>query len=167
MAQHTPSPPLTNGGDTQEVTSLPIPVKFLFYWEIYHPVTLEDDKWGVSLLQSKLSNQFIIFGPVDPTIISWSQSVSNVKSVSVMSVTILDLQEQPLLTTSAEKFSDPSTPDKLTQMAKNEGTKRILRNTTVDRVNSKVHLVGLACFIDVNLNIVPILHLLVDVLIHT
>ena len=101
---------------------------------------MDSDHLGATLLRSKLSNQYIIYGPVDPEIITWSQSTSNVNSVWVKSVTILDLQEQPLLTTSAEKFSDPSTRKKLAQMAKDKGTKKILANTKVEKVNSKVHV---------------------------
>ena len=77
---------------------------------------------------------------MDPEIIPWSQSTSNVNSVCVNSVTILDIQKQLLLTTSAEKFSDPSTREKFAQMAKDEGTKKILVTTMVDKVNSKVHV---------------------------
>ena len=101
---------------------------------------MDNDHLGATLVQSKLSNQFIIYGPVDPEIITWSQSMSNVNYVCVKTVTVLDLQEQLLLTTSAEKISDPSTRDKLAQMAKEEVIKKILANTTVDKVNSKVHV---------------------------
>ena len=50
------------------------------------------------------------------------------------------MQEQLLLKTSAEKFSDPSTQEKLAQMAKEEGMKKFLGSTTVDMVNNKVHI---------------------------
>ena len=55
-------------------------------------------------------------------------------------MTILDLHEQFLPTTSAEKFSDPFTREILAQIIKDEGTKKIFANTTVDKVNSKVHV---------------------------
>ena len=66
--------------------------------------------------------------------------MSNVSSVHVKTMTILDLQEQLLLTTSAEKLSDPSTQEKLAQMAKEEEIKKILASTMVDKVNNKVHI---------------------------
>ena len=106
----------------------------------YHPTKIDRENLGATLLQSQLSNQYIIYGSVDPEIITWSQSTSHVNSVCVKAVTMLALQEQILLTTSAEKFSDPSTREILAKMTKDEGTKKILANTTVDEVNNKVHV---------------------------
>ena len=47
-------------------------------------------------------------------------------SVHVMSMTVLDLQEQILPTTSVEKFSDPTNQDKSAQTAKEGGIKKVL-----------------------------------------
>ena len=53
-------------------------------------------------------------------------------------LSIQDLQEQLLLTVSAEKFTDPTTRDKLIQLTKEKGIQDIMKNTTVDTFNNLV-----------------------------
>ena len=55
-----------------------------------------------------------------------------------MSMSILDLQEQILLTTSTKKYSDPSNREKVAQVNKEKGIREILANTTVGKINNKV-----------------------------
>ena len=58
--------------------------------------------------------------------------------VFVKSLSVLDWQEQLLLTISAEKYSDASNCEKYSLMNKEKRTKEILDNTTVDLLNNKV-----------------------------
>ena len=46
-----------------------------------------------------------------------------------------DLQDQLLLTTSTEDFTDPTTRSKLLQLTKEKGIEDITNNTTVDTFN--------------------------------
>ena len=48
------------------------------------------------------------------------------------------IQEQLLLTVSADNFSDPTNRDKLNLLSKEKGIKEIMENTVVDKVNNKV-----------------------------
>ena len=82
----------------------------------------------------------MIYGPVEPSTITWSEPhlSSSIKTVFVNSLSILDLQEQLLLTVSAEKFSDPSAKEKLLQLTKEKGIRDIMNSTTVDPVNNVV-----------------------------
>ena len=58
--------------------------------------------------------------------------------INVMSVSMVDFQEQLLMTISAEKYSDPTNREKVIQATKEKGIKEILDNTTVDKINNKV-----------------------------
>ena len=55
------------------------------------PSNMEKDKRGVYLLKSRLSNQHIIYGPVDPSSITWLISKNSINMVNVMSVSVMDL----------------------------------------------------------------------------
>ena len=55
-----------------------------------------------------------------------------------MSLSVLDQQEQILLTISAKNYSDSSNRESLFLINKEKGIKQILRNTTVDKINNKV-----------------------------
>ena len=101
----------------------------------FHPSLIEEDKWEVSLLQSKLSGRHIIFGPVNPVSITWSWSQN---LINIMSVSVVDFQEQLLMTISAEKYLDPTNREKVIQATKEKGIKEILPNKTVDNINNKV-----------------------------
>ena len=79
------------------------------------PLNIEEDKRGVTLLKSRLSDGHIIYGPVNPSSIPWLQSKNNINMVNVMSVSVVDIQEQLLLTISADKYLDPSNKLKLSQ----------------------------------------------------
>ena len=49
-----------------------------------------------------------------------------------------NIQEQLLLTVSAETFSDPSNCEKLNLLSKEKGIQEIMKNTVVDKDNNKV-----------------------------
>jgi len=51
-----------------------------------------------------------------------------------------NIQEQLLLTVSAENFSDPTSRDKLNLLTKERGIQEIMKNTQVDKINNKVHV---------------------------
>ena len=89
-----------------------------------HPYNVEKNKGGVFLLKSRLSSQHIIYGPVDPSSITWSMSKNNINTVNVMSVSVMELQEHLLQTISAEKYLDLSNRDKLIQINKENGIRR-------------------------------------------
>ena len=55
-------------------------------------------------------------------------------------LSIQDLQEQILLTISAENFSDPSNCDKLNQLTKEKGILDIMKNTIVDKSSSSTSM---------------------------
>ena len=58
--------------------------------------------------------------------------------VNVMSMSVVDFQEQLLMKISAEKYSDPANREKVIQATKEKVTKESLANTTVDKINNKV-----------------------------
>ena len=101
----------------------------------YHPSVVKKDKWGMSLLKSELSDRYLLYGRANPSAITWSQPQS---AINVMSVSMVDFQEQLLMTISAEKYSDPTNREKVIQATKEKGIKEILANTTVDKINNKV-----------------------------
>ena len=65
----------------------------------------------------------------------WLQS-QNV--INIMSFSVVDFQEQILMTISAEKYSDPTNREKVIQATKEKGIQEILANTPVDKVNNEV-----------------------------
>ena len=79
------------------------------------PSEVERDDHGVALYQSRLTQNYLIYGSVEPCTITWTDPhvSTSIKTVFIKSLSIQDLQEQLLLTVSAEKFSDPSTREKL------------------------------------------------------
>ena len=104
------------------------------------PEEVERDQWSVGLYKSKLSGKFVIYRSVNSSTITWFKTVNYLNTVCVKSISILDLQEQLLLSVSAEKCSDPTNREKLN---KEKGIKEILANTAVDKFNNKV---SVKCF---------------------
>ena len=104
------------------------------------------DAYGVALYRSKISRNYLIFGPVNPATINWKDHVNstiNINTVCIKYLSIHDLQEHLLLTASAEKYSDPSTSEKLAQTTKEKGILNIMNTTFVDKVNHKFSVYGL------------------------
>ena len=73
------------------------------------PSEVERDDHGVALYQSKLTQNYLIYGSVEPRTITWTEPLvsTSIKTVFIKSLSIQDLQEQLLLTVSAEKFCNP------------------------------------------------------------
>ena len=103
-----------------------------------YSLNIEEDKRGVTLLKSRLSDQHIIFGSVNLSSITWSQSKNTINVVNIMSVSVVDIQEQLLPTISVEKYLNLSNREKLIQINKYKGIKEILANTTMDTAKNKV-----------------------------
>ena len=73
---------------------------------LFFPTEVEQDLQGVALYQSNLTRNYLVYGSVP----SWEEPLisTTINTVFIKTLTIQDLQEQLLLTVSAEKFSDPS-----------------------------------------------------------
>ena len=80
-------------------------------------------KWNLALYLSNLTLNYLIYGSIPPNIISWTEPlISNLSdTIFIKTLTITDIQEQLLLTVSAEDFTDPTTRSKLTQLTKEKG----------------------------------------------
>ena len=63
---------------------------------------------------------------------------TSINIVFVKALSIQDLQDQLLLTFSAENYTDPATRDKLIQLTKEKGNQPFMEITTVDTVNNLV-----------------------------
>ena len=63
---------------------------------------------------------------------------TSINTVYVKSLTIQDLQDNFLLTTSAESFTEPVARNKLALLTKEKGIQAIMKNTTVDSSNHMV-----------------------------
>ena len=104
------------------------------------PSEEEQDYDRIALFRSKISQNFLIYGPVNPSTITWTDPINTntFNNICVNALSIHDLQEQFLLTVSAEKFSDSSSHDKLAQLTKEKGISDIMNNTFVDKLNHKL-----------------------------
>ena len=90
-----------------------------------------------------------VFSPIKPSStepstlpesITWTDPEPrfNINTVCIQSVSMQNIQEQLLLTISAENFSDPTNHDKLNLLSKERGIQEIMENTLVDKDNNKV-----------------------------
>ena len=84
--------------------------------------------------------QAIIYSSINPKIITWinPEHKFNINTVCIQSVYIHNIQEQLLLTVSAENFSDPSNHEKLNLLSKEKGIQEIMQNMLVNKVDNKV-----------------------------
>ena len=107
---------------------------------LFFPTEVELDSQGVALYQSNLTEKFLIYGSVPSNIITWTEPLisTSTNTVYIKSLTVQDLQDQLLLTASAEDFTDPATPNKLVQLTKEKGIQAIMKNTNVDTLNHQV-----------------------------
>ena len=105
------------------------------------PTEVERDSQGAALFQSNLTGKFLIYGSIPSNTITWMESPisTSINTVYVKSLTIQNLQDNFLLTTSTESFTDPIARNKLALLTKEKGIQAIMRNTTVDPSN---HLVS-------------------------
>ena len=104
------------------------------------PTEIERDSQGVALFQSNITKKFLIYGSVPPNIITWTEPLisSSSSTVFIKSLTIQDIQDNLLLTSSAEDYIDPATPSKLAQITKEKGIQAIMENTKVDTLDHRV-----------------------------
>ena len=104
------------------------------------PKEEERDDGGAVLWRSILTSQAIIYGFINPEIITWAdpEHKFNISTVCIQSVSIQNIQEQLLLTVSNETFLDPSNHEKLNLLSKERGIQEIMKNTLVDKDNNKV-----------------------------
>ena len=96
-----------------------------------------------ALYLNNLTQNYLVYGSVPPNIITWTEPLISTlaDTVFIKALTIQDIQEQLLLTVSAEDFTDPTTRSKLTQLTKEKGIQAIqaiLENTSVDALNPQV-----------------------------
>ena len=63
----------------------------------YFPKEIERDSQGLALYQSKLTSNHLIYGPISPNTITWSEPIisSSTKTVSIHSVNTQALQDSP------------------------------------------------------------------------
>ena len=101
------------------------------------PTEVELDKWGAGLFKSKFLDKSIIFGPVNPSTITWSKPVDIVNTMCTKSLMVFDIQGQLLPNKSVEKYSDSTNCEKLTQIYKEKEIKEIITNTTMDKDYAK------------------------------
>ena len=94
----------------------------------------------MALFQSNLTKKFLIHGSVPPNIITWTEPLisSSTKTVFIKSLTVQDIQDNLLLTSSAEDFTDSATRSKLAQLSKEKEIQAIMENTKVDTLNHQV-----------------------------
>ena len=87
-----------------------------------------------------IQSVLLIYGSISPNIITWTQPriSSSSKTVFIKSLSIQDIQDNLLLTSSAEDFTDPATRSKLAQLTKEKGIQAIMDNTKVDILNHQV-----------------------------
>ena len=101
---------------------------------------MERDSQGVSLYLNNLTQNYQVYRSIPPNIITWMEPlISNLaNTVFIKALTIMDIQEQLLLTVFTEDFTNPTTRSKLTQLTKEKGIQAIMENTSVDTLNHQV-----------------------------
>ena len=102
----------------------------------YFPKEIEKDSQGLALYQSKLTSNHLIYGPISPHTITWSEPIisSSIKTLFINSVNVQALQDNLVLLYSAEEFTTPSNRSLLAQKIKEKGVKDIMDNTSVDPI---------------------------------
>ena len=78
----------------------------------YFPKEIERDSQGLALYQSKLTSNHLIYGPISPNNITWSEPIisSSTKTVSIHSVNVQALQDSPN-PVSPTNLGPPTKPD--------------------------------------------------------
>ena len=109
------------------------------------PTEMERDSRGMALCQSILTRNFIMYGSLPTSTITWEEPIfsSATNTMFVKFLVVQDLQEHFLFTTSAEDFTNPSNRDKLLKITKEKGVQDIMANTTVNTTTNKTSVVCL------------------------
>ena len=78
----------------------------------YFPKEIEWDSQGLALYQSKLTSNHLIYGPISPNTITWSEPIilSSTKTVSIHSANVQALQDSPN-PVSPTNLGPPTKPD--------------------------------------------------------
>ena len=99
----------------------------------------------MALYQSILTRNYIMYGFVSTSTITWEEPIilSATNTMFVKFLTVQDLQEHFLFTTSTEDFTNPSNRNKLLKITKEKGVQDIMANTTVDTTTNKTSVVCL------------------------
>ncbi len=108
----------------------------------FFPTEVERDPVGMALYQSNITNNYMVYGAVPSNSITWSESpLTNTKNtVIINALTIQDIQDQLLLISSAEEFTNPSNREQLLKITKEKNIQAIMDNTVVDPVKNKVRV---------------------------
>ena len=86
----------------------------------HFPKEIERDSQGLALYQSKLTSNHLIYWPILPNIITWSEPIilSSIKTVFIHSVNVQALQDNLVLLYFAEEFTTPSNRSLLAQRSR-------------------------------------------------
>ena len=106
---------------------------------LFFPSEVERNARGMALYQSNLTQKYMIYGPVPPNTITWKEPVvsSCTNTLIINKLNIQAIQDQLLLTTSAEDYTTPSSRSLLLKLTKEKAIKDIMNNTSVDPVKNK------------------------------
>ena len=106
------------------------------------PKEIERDPRGMTLFQSNLTQNYLVYGSVPTNSITWMEPIvsSTINTIFIKAMTIHDIQDQLLLTTSAEAYTSPTQKALLAKITKEKGIKDIMLNTTVDPVKNQVQV---------------------------
>ena len=107
---------------------------------LFYPTEVECNPQGVTLYQSNLMQNYMVYGSVPSNTITWVEPLitTSVNTFFVKTLTIQNIQDQLLLAVSAETFTDPAARGKLVQLSKEKGIQAIMENTIVAPINNQV-----------------------------
>ena len=90
------------------------------------PSEEEQNEDEVAIFRSKISQNYVIYGAVNPNIITMTEPINttNFNIIWINTLSIHNLQEKLLLTVSAEKYSDPSSCENLPRSPRRKGSWR-------------------------------------------
>jgi len=109
------------------------------------PTEVERDAKGMALYLSNLTGNYILYGSAPANTITWEEPTisPSPNTMFVKLLSVQDLQDHLLFTTSAEDFTCPSNREKLLKITKEKRIKDIMANTTVNTSTNKTSVVCL------------------------
>ena len=109
------------------------------------PAEVERDSRGMALYLSNLTGNYILYGSAPANTITWEEPTisPSPNTMFVKLLSVQDLQDHLLFTTSAEDFTCPSNREKLLKITKEKRIKDIMANTTVNTSTNKTSVVCL------------------------